>query len=198
MKAQQVASTVTGQINRLQRLPEHPRKAALANLRRGVGHLPGELPELWGSFLQDMPQEFFSRSGEPTAAEWAVYLALTLYAMHQQGHETPMCIPGEGLGRAVRRLSDRKGEDPQDSGAYRRFCALITAGSMEELSHHLRGLIQLLSSEGLALDYPKLALDLYLLQLTDSASGVKLRWGQEYFYQPKDDAEELEREDPDE
>ena len=198
MKAQQVASTVTGQINRLQRLPEHPRKAALANLRRGVGRLPGELPELWGSFLQDMPQEFFSRSGEPTAAEWAVYLALTLYAMHQQGHETPMCIPGEGLGRAVRRLSDRQGEDPQDSGAYRRFCALITAGSMEELSHHLRGLIQLLSSEGLALDYPKLALDLYLLQLTDSASGVKLRWGQEYFYQPKDDAEELEREDPDE
>ena len=198
MKAQQVASTVTGQINRLQRLPEHPRKAALANLRRGVGRLPGELPELWGSFLQDMPQEFFSRSGEPTAAEWAVYLALTLYAMHQQGHETPMCIPGVGLGRAVRRLSDRKGEDPQDSGAYRRFCALITAGSMEELSHHLRGLIQLLSSEGLALDYPQLALDLYLLQLTDSASGVKLRWGQEYFYQPKDDAEELEREDPDE
>ena len=198
MKAQQVASTVTGQINRLQRLPEHPRKAALANLRRGVGRLPGELPELWGSFLQDMPQEFFSRSGEPTAAEWAVYLALTLYAMHQQGHETPMCIPGEGLGRAVRRLSDRKGEDPQDSGAYRRFCALITAGSMEELSHHLRGLIQLLSSEGLALDYPQLALDLYLLQLTDSASRVKLRWGQEYFYQPKDDAEELERKDPDE
>ena len=198
MKAQQVASTVTGQINRLQRLPEHPRKAALANLRRGVGRLPGELPELWGSFLQDMPQEFFSRSGEPTAAEWAVYLALTLYAMHQQGRETPMCIPGVGLGRAVRRLSDRKGEDPQDSGAYRRFCALITAGSMEELSHHLRGLIQLLSSEGLALDYPQLALDLYLLQLTDSASGVKLRWGQEYFYQPKDDAEELEREDPDE
>ena len=198
MKAQQVASTVTGQINRLQRLPEHPRKAALANLRRGVGRLPGELPELWGSFLQDMPQEFFSRSGEPTAAEWAVYSALTLYAMHQQGHETPMCIQGEGLGRAVRRLSDRKGEDPQDSGAYRRFCALITAGSMEELSHHLRGLIQLLSSEGLALDYPQLALDLYLLQLTDSASRVKLRWGQEYFYQPKDDAEELEREDPDE
>ena len=31
---------------RLQHLPEHRQKAALANLRRGVGRVPGELPEL--------------------------------------------------------------------------------------------------------------------------------------------------------
>ena len=30
-------------------------KAELANLRRGLGKQPGELPELWGSFLEDIP-----------------------------------------------------------------------------------------------------------------------------------------------
>lgn len=54
-------------------------KARLANLRRGVGKLPGELPELWGSFLDGMPEELLSRNGEPTYAEWAVYLTLTLF-----------------------------------------------------------------------------------------------------------------------
>lgn len=179
-------------------MPDHPRKAALAELRRGVGHVPGELPELWGSFLQEMPSDFFSQSGEPTAAEWAVYLALTLFALHQQGQEKPMWAPKIGLGKAVRRLSDKKGEEPEESGAYRRFCALITAGSMEEVSHHLRGLIQLLRSESLPLDYPQLAQDLFLLQFADSAPRVKLRWGQDYFSQPKDSIDELEKEDHDE
>ena len=109
-----------------------------------------------------------------------------------------MWAPKIGLGKAVRRLSDKKGEEPEESGAYRRFCALITAGSMEEVSHHLRGLIQLLRSESLPLDYPQLAQDLFLFQLADSAPRVKLRWGQDYFSQPKDSIDELEKEDHDE
>ena len=198
MTAQQVADTVSRQIHRLQGLPEHPRKAALANLRRGVGRAPGELPELWGSFLQDMPEEFFSKSGEPTAAEWAVYLALTLYALHQQGREEPMCVPKARLGQAVRKLSARKGEGPQEGGAYRRFSALVTAGSMEEIAHHLRGLIQLLRGMGCPLDYPQLAQDLYGLQFADSAPRVKLLWGQDYFSSQKDAMDEREKEDLDE
>lgn len=198
MIVQQVFDTVSRQIARLQKMPDHPRKAALAELRRGVGHVPGELPELWGSFLQEMPPDFFSQNGEPTAAEWAVYSALTLFALHQQGQEKPMWAPKIGLGKAVRRLSDKKGEEPEESGAYRRFCALITAGSMEEVSHHLRGLIQLLRSESLPLDYPQLAQDLFLFQFADSAPRVKLRWGQDYFSQPKDSIDELEKEDHDE
>ena len=35
-------------------LPDNQRRAELAKLRRGVGHTPGELPELWGSFLLEM------------------------------------------------------------------------------------------------------------------------------------------------
>lgn len=197
--AREVGSTVDRRIRRLQSLSEHPRRAVLANLRRGVGRAPGELPELWGSFLADMPEEFFGRGGAPSEAEWAVYLALTLYALHQQGQTRPMCVQEEGLGRAVRRLS----ADPED-GVYRRFCALVTAGGMEEISHHLRGLIQLLRDKSLPLDYPQLARDLYRLQFPQSAPGVKLQWGQEYFSrkdadgQQEDSDDRQEKEDTDE
>ena len=48
-------------------------KASLANLRRGIGTTPGDIPELWELFLQDLPEEMLSRSGVPTHAQWALY-----------------------------------------------------------------------------------------------------------------------------
>lgn len=194
MIAKQVAGLVERRIRQIQGMPEHPRRAALANLRRGAGRTPGELPELWGSFLQEMSPEFFSHNGDATAAEWAVYLALTLFALHQQSQDKSMCADGSGIGQVVRQLSNKQKEDPQESGAFKRFSALITSDSIEEVSHHLRGLIQLLRREGLPLDYPQLAFDLFELQFPDSAPRVKLRWGQDYFYQPNETQDEQEKE----
>lgn len=110
MIAKQIAGLVERRIRQIQGLPEHPRRAALANLRRGIGRAPGELPELWGSFLQEMPPEFFSRNGNPTAAEWVIYLALTLFALHQQSQEKSMCADGAGIGKAVRQRQTNKGK----------------------------------------------------------------------------------------
>lgn len=64
-------------------------KATLANLRRGVGKVPGELPEIWGVLFQNFPQALSEKASEiePSKAEWASYLALTLYALHQQGND---------------------------------------------------------------------------------------------------------------
>ena len=152
-------------------LPDNQRRAELAKLRRGVGHAPGDLPELWGSFLRGMPESFQGRSG-PSHAEWAVYLALTLYAVHQQGNDQPMNRPGNTLGRAVRQLAERNtpaGQDWTEASVLRRFNALATAEEITEISHHLRGMIQLLSAAkdgGIPLDYPQLAADLYELQCT--------------------------------
>ena len=47
-------------------------KAQLAQLRRGVGKRPGELPELWGIFLRNMPEELMGKEGRPSYAEWAI------------------------------------------------------------------------------------------------------------------------------
>ena len=106
-------------------MPEHPQKAALAILRRGIGRVPGDLPELWGIFLQDLPEEMQRKTGDPTREEWAVYLALTFYALHQQGHKVAdlnMNQDGFSLGNAARRLVDPN-EEPEDSSLFNRINA---------------------------------------------------------------------------
>ena len=156
-------------------------KAALANLRKGAGQVPGDLPQLWGTFLQDMPEIFFSFDGEPSRAEWAVYIALTLFAIHQQGHDLsndPMYRSGSSLGSALAKLV-RSEEDKER--ILRRFNAMATSRDIEELSHHLRTLIQILRSEDIPLDYPALAKDLYFYQNPESVSSVRLRWGQDFY-----------------
>ena len=108
MKTKDVKNCVAQQLYRMQNLPEPQWRAELAELRRGVGRQPGELPALWGSFLAEMPEELRGTDG-PSKAEWAIYLALTLYALHQQGAnraEGSMNQPGKTLGGAVRRLAE--------------------------------------------------------------------------------------------
>ena len=204
MKTQDVKMYTAQRLHRLQALPDNQRRAELAKLRRGIDHAPGELPELWGSFLLEMPEDFQSSSG-PSAAEWAVYLALTLYAMHQQGNDRPMNCPGSTLGRAVRQLAERNaatGQDWTEASVLRRFNALATAEEITEISYHLRGMIQLLSAAkngGIPLDYPQLAADLYELQCTDPRypqipANVRLRWGQDLYRDQKPASEEKEKE----
>ena len=83
MKTNEVKACVTRQLRRLQVLPEPQRRAELAELRRGVGRQPGDLPALWGALLADMPEQLQGSNG-PSKAEWAVYTALTLFALHQR------------------------------------------------------------------------------------------------------------------
>ena len=148
-----------------------------------MGRAPGDMPELWGAFLADLPQPLESRTGVPSRGEWAVYLALTLYALHQQGHSLPadnMHRPGAAFGQAVRRLV-KAGEQPQDSSILRRFNALATAANMRESAQHLRGIVQLLRAGDIPLDYVQLSADLYDLQFASGAQRVRLRWGQDFY-----------------
>lgn len=163
-------------------------RASLAKLRRGIGKKPGSLPDIWEFALENLPEEFFSRTDEPTHAEWAAHMAITLFALHQQGknpRENPMSVLGEPLGSAVRMLKIRRGESAEQA-IKRRFDAVVTSDSPEELAHHLRGLIQLLKSEGIPLDYPQLAKDLFQFQKPESRDSVRLRWGQDYYKIRKD------------
>lgn len=198
---QEIKNFVYGKLKRLQALPVNQRRAELAQLRRGVGHAPGEIPELWGSFLSEMPEEL---QGIKTAshAEWAIYMALTYYALHQQGNEVNMNREGYGLGRAVRELAERNTsvQDWESSSVLRRFNALATARDIHEISHHLRSLIQLLRSAkggGIPLDYPRLATELYGLQCDRAESphlsaDIKLRWGQDLYRNKNKEASETE------
>ena len=59
-RTQAIRGYVDGKIQWLWGLPENQRRAELAKLRRGIGHAPGELPDLWGSLLQGMPASFYA------------------------------------------------------------------------------------------------------------------------------------------
>ena len=185
MKTNEVKNCVMQQLRRLQDLPEPQWRAELAELRRGVGRQPGDLPALWGVVLADIPEQLQGSNG-PSKAEWAVYTALTLFALHQQGTNRAdglMNQPDRTLGGAVRQLAEKTAveQDWTESSVLRRFNALATAGSMPEVSHHLRGMIQLLRREGIPLDYPQLAEDLYQYQFVDGAPNVRLRWGRDLY-----------------
>ena len=155
-------------------------KAQLAQLRRGVGKRPGELPELWGIFLRNMPEELMGKEGRPSYAEWAIYTALTLFALHQQGHSEPMHAEGEEnrLGRAVKKLAH--GEEEEDNVS-RKFSITARSDDMEELSYHLKTLVRMLGSNDIKLDYEDLAKDLYRFQFENDADQVRLKWGQDFY-----------------
>ena len=164
-------------------------RAQLANLRRGIGRKPGDMPELWGMLFAEMPEEMLSQNGQPTREEWAIYTALTLYALHQQGSkisEQNMHAaekPENRLGRAVARLV--KDEENDRERIARRFNAFATADDMLTAAHHLRGLIQLLRAEEIPLDYVHLAENLYDFQNPDFRPSVRLEWGQDFYEKPR-------------
>jgi CRISPR system Cascade subunit CasB len=153
-------------------------RAILANLRRGVGRSPGEIPELWGALFDRMPDCFF----ENKRSEWALYTALTLFALHQQGHELqtePMHREKVGLGTAMACLVDDQREN--EERITRRFNQIATSADLWEMSQHLRGAVQLMRREGIPLDYALLAGDLYQYQNPDFQTSVRLRWGRDYY-----------------
>lgn len=156
-------------------------KAALATLRRGVGHAPGELPQLWGEYLLDMPEEMYGINGQASREEWAIYIALTLFALHQQGHDPsvePMYREGQSIGYAVGCLATNEVELNR---ILRRLNAAATANTTAALAHYLRGLIQLLRSESIPLDYVSLAGDIFQFQNPDSVGRIRLAWGQDFY-----------------
>ena len=160
---------------------ESATRAVLAKLRRGIDKPPGSMPELWPITLDGLPDVLTGKTGGPTKGEWAVYTALTMFALHQQSKDMkgkPMHRDGESLGVSVRRLAK---EENAEARIKRRFDAVATADSPEEIANHLRGLIQLLKSEDIPLDYAMLAEDLFVFQFPEGRDGVRLRWGRDFY-----------------
>lgn len=187
-QAQAVEREAQRRLSRLMNMTnEAQQRAVLAKLRRGVGHPPGELPELWSILLDDLPEAMRSERDEPTREEWAVYTSLTLFALHQQGRgvtQEPMHREAVSLGHAAWQLTE--GKDEERERVARRFNLVALAGSMEEMTHYLRALVQLLRAKGIALDYAMLARDLYRYQFEDLAPAVRLKWGQDFYTIAKD------------
>jgi len=100
---------------------------------------------------------------------------------------------GNSIGKAMGKLVKVKGRDSYE-GIKRRFDKIVTADSLDELSNHLRGAVQLLRSEGIALDYGLLAEQLYRFQFVDNRNTIRLNWGRD-FYSTVSDKQTLKRDE---
>ena len=161
--------------------------ADLAELRRGLGKAPGEEPRLWGMFLSELPPELYGRGGEPSRGEWAVYTALTLFALHQQGRKpSTESVNRQGirLGQAVAALVGYDESGRRDDNSWervrRRLIISASAQDIRELAYHLRTLVRMLRDEGQTLDYPALAKELYLWQTPQGTERIKLEWAEDF------------------
>ncbi|MEU0570419.1 type I-E CRISPR-associated protein Cse2/CasB [Nonomuraea sp. NPDC005983] len=158
--------------------------STLAQLRRGAGKLPQDVPELWG--MTGTEQLQFERElsdGEVERAEAALFLAVTLYALHQQSRpEQRMHRRGDELGEAVRRLMSG---GAIDEPIRRRFVRVGTAGTRQALANRLREVITLLRGQSIPLDYALLARQLYQAQHPEGMRQVRQRWGRSFHaYRP--------------
>ena len=152
--------------------------AALARLRRGAGKQPGELLDIL-EFTVDPRLVSGWNSDEPSPQECAAHVAMTLFAVHQQSRGERMHRRGRGLGTALRSLHSGNQKTLPDP-LVRRFRMLGTADSFAELTHHLRGVVQLLRADGVPLDYGQLADHLVRWQ-RQGTQQVQLIWGREFY-----------------
>ena len=95
---------------------ERPSGAALAALRAGLGRNAGEVPQMWPFYRE------INEQGIVTDRLAAEHLALTLFAVHQQGREEPAHHTGVGLGTALLtvRNSDKYSSEAIDRRPERR------------------------------------------------------------------------------
>jgi CRISPR system Cascade subunit CasB len=166
--------------------------AALAKLRRGVGKEAGTVPEIWPYVYEGFPEELVGKGRLSLYAETAIHTALTLYAVHRQGNKVAHDKKNRSLGKAANELKNVNHTNEQ--GIKRRFDALATAKTPEEIIYHSRGIIQLLKQSGVTLDYAKFAEDLFFLQCgANLAKKVQRRWGMDFYNNiGKDDADSEE------
>ena len=180
-EAKKASRFVRNRIEMLSRGEDIGVGATLAILRRGCGKTPGSMPALWAVTYRGMPEELIGNGKDPTRAEWAVHIALTLFALHQQGtslNERCMNQEGQHLGIAVNKLIK---EEDDKARIKRRLDAAATSDGVIMLSNHLRGLVQLLKNKDIALDYERLAEDIYLYQDPDERDSVRLNWGRDFY-----------------
>lgn len=154
-------------------------RARIARLRRGLGRDAGAVPNIWEDTIGLVPPHLRGRGDDPSPAEKGVHLAMTLYALHQQGSSKGVHQHGVSLGAAAQRA--RQSHHSADAFD-RRFLSAIGASTFAGVAYHLRALIPIFRQAGTGMDYGLVAANLADLcsPYPDSSRRVRLSWGRDY------------------
>lgn len=126
---------------------------ALAALRRGLGHTPGDAPQMYPYVMPFLPEGMHQRD------EDAYFLVAALFAWHQfdwTPTPSPDGTPGDtSFGASFRLLA----QETESGSIEKRFVALLNAHH-DDLPEHLRHAIGLLKSKNVPVDWVRLLRDL--------------------------------------
>ena len=188
MKKNSIYSVTSSIIYKLNALSEiSSGKSYLAKLRNSIGKDISSSSEVWSILFENLPEEFLGDENRITTEERVITLTLQLFALMNQGSNRISVNPDDenkykNIGYSIRVLRDEHGESVD-----RRFNALLTSSDVDELSTHLRYLLNLLKAKttGTYVNFPKLAEDMYWYS-KGYGDSVKLSWAREYYRKKKE------------
>lgn len=183
-KSKRIISIANRKINEILNMSDDGmQKAVLANLRRGIGRHPGEVPELWYLIMENVDDDLL-RDGR---FETALFDTLTLFAWHQQGHEPksePMHKSGQSIGEAMADLvfADKSGDiEHAKERIIKKFGIITSSDGTDDLYAHVRSMVSLLKSNDIPLDYADLAYAFYVASYRDDIFKTYLNWGRDFY-----------------
>lgn len=164
---------------------EYLARSRLAELRRGAGKEPGEIPGVCGTVLSGMPSGFIGEGGYASKEEWACYTALTLFALHQQGTNIEKkCMNTKDyatIGIAANRMKLQQNDANGEERVFGHLQHIISADSINGAVWYLRSMIQQCKRLDIKVNYRQLAEDLYEWQFPDGKTRISLKWGQDFY-----------------
>lgn len=164
-------------------------KADLAQLRRDVGKSFEEAQNSWPIIMNQLSSWFFpqydrNQSILPATSQMkAVYYALSLFAVHNQGWKANVRLKPEkdpSFGEALYLWV--QGSEENEARLMKRLGILLSQKDMEGVYAKIRPIISLLKSKKIALDYSKMASDFYLCRSQRGIKSVTFRWMSDYYF----------------
>lgn len=159
-------------------------KATLSNLRSSISKPYSQTIEIFSILYKYLPDSFISEYGDLSYQEKAIITTLQIFSIHQQGNSQSVFLEADdenkykNIGYALKVLRTDENAKSTD----RRFNAMISTDTFEDLTFHLRQLVSLLKSRSdQKVNYAKLAQDLYYFQIPSMRENIKLSWAKEYY-----------------
>lgn len=156
-------------------------RPVLAALRNSKTLDDKQAQKLWPYIFSELDKESLSVTGKVTWEEKAVYTALRLYALHQQGKEELVYEKEHYL---FTELGVLRKDESLRVALDRRVQAILATNSVEAVINGLTQIVQITKNKDarIKIDYPTLAANLLYFQSSSSAANsVRLSWGRQYY-----------------
>jgi len=159
-------------------------RAAMVNLRRGLGKPPGSVYETDRYVLSKLPEN------ASTHQEAAYYLVAALFACWHQGKDRAESADGN-LGSSLRALVDKENDPSKrenlEKSTEKRLNALLNA-HRDDLPEHLRRIMGLLKSKDVPVNWAQLLADAQQWGRDDRT--VQHEWAKGFWVLPRKKREE--------